>query len=311
MCPNTKFQLALSFALCAIPSFAPAKQGPERQGEAYTFALRFLGSVEAGRARLAISPPVPKSQSHIIRIAAEAEALGLAKALTGLHENYRLELDSATFLPRSIILEETGWRVRSANVVLDGKTASLTIKRPQGESQYKALMPSEPLEPLSVLLLLRALRLHDGDEIDLVLLDGSAFYQGTMQVVGREEVLLPFGAQKAIKLACKGERISIVGHKIGKPPRYGTVWVSDDKARIPLRIEGETELGKAEFVLTSVEKGRKPLPLPQKIIGLTQRPFVPGSRQASMPPTSPTSATSPLQSPTSPIPPTPPASFTQ
>lgn len=255
----------------ALAASAASKARPQRQGEAYTFSLRFLGSVDAGRARLAISPPTQQGDSSVIHIVAEAEALGLAKAISGLHEHYRLVLDGATLLPRSIHLEESGWRVRTAKITLDGKSVDLDIKRPQGDHRAKVSMPTEPLDPLAALLLLRAMRLHDGDKLDLVVLDGSAFYQGTMEVVAHEELATPSGPQKAIKIQCRGERIANGGQKVGRPPRFGMVWVSDDAARIPLRIEGETELGKAEFVLTSFEPGRKPLPMPKKIVGINER----------------------------------------
>ncbi len=264
--------VGLSLSSVASQAAGPApKVHPQRQGEAYTFSLRFLGSVDAGRARLAISPPTPQGDGTVIHIVAEAEALGLAKAISGLHENYRLDLDGATLLPRHIHLQESGWRVRTADITLDGKNVDLHITKPTGEQKARMTMPSEPLDPLAALLLLRSMRLHDGDKLDLVVLDGSAFYQGTMEVLAHEVLTTPLGSQKAIKIQCRGERIANGGQKIGRPPRFGTVWVSDDAGRVPLRIEGETELGKAEFVLTSFEPGRRPLPLPKKVFGISER----------------------------------------
>lgn len=304
--------LLAGLSLCGTPTRVDAanatqKPRPQRQGEAYTFSLRFLGSVDAGRARLAISPPTQQGDASVINIVAEAEALGLAKAISGLHEQYRLVLDSSTLLPRSIHLEESGWRVRTANITLDGKSVDLDITRPQGQHRAKVSMPSEPLDPLAALLLLRAMRLHDGDKLDLVVLDGSAFYQGTMEVITHEELTMPSGPQKAIKILCRGERIANGGAKVGKPPRFGTVWVSDDAARIPLRIEGETELGKAEFVLTSFEPGRKPLPIPKKVVGVTERRSEPTPKappamandQVTPPAASPATASPPPASTTS------------
>ena len=102
---------------------------------------------------------------------------------------------------------------------------------------------------------LAALRLQDGDKVDLVVMDGTAFYQGTMEVLGREVTQSGLGPRAAIKILCSGVRITENGGKVNRPVRTGLVWVSDDAARLPLRVEGETELGKAEFVLTSFEPG--------------------------------------------------------
>ena len=262
----------------AKPPREPLPKPPVvRRGEAYTFGLRFLGSVDAGRARLSISPPSPRDAEPVVRIEAEAEALGLAKAITGLHEHYQLVLSAQTLLPRTIVLHETGWRVRKANISIEGNNVHFAVERPSGRQNYSVLVPQKPLEPLSVLLLLRALKLAQGDQIDLVLLDGSSFYEGTMQVVGKEEVTTPIGRHAAIKIACRGERITVGGKKLGKPPRFGIVWVSDDSIRLPLRIEGETELGRAEFVLTSFDRGNTPLPLPKQPEAMTVRPAPPDS----------------------------------
>jgi hypothetical protein len=102
-------------------------------------------------------------------------------------------------------------------------------------------------------------------------MDGTAFYQGTMEVAGREDLTTELGTQRVIKLVCRGERINENGQKLARPPRTGTLWVSDDAARLPLRIEGETELGKAVFALTSYEPGRRPLQPPRKLTGITEQ----------------------------------------
>src|SRR3569832_2296720 len=64
---------------------APARPAVPRLGEAFTFSLKFLGLFDAGRARLAIAPPVKVGTGWQINAVGEAEALGLAKAITGLH----------------------------------------------------------------------------------------------------------------------------------------------------------------------------------------------------------------------------------
>ena len=79
---------------------ADLARGAARQGDAFTFSLKFLGSIDAGRARFAVSPPMQSPAGPIIQVVAEAEAMGLAKLLTGLHEDYRLVLDATTLLPR-------------------------------------------------------------------------------------------------------------------------------------------------------------------------------------------------------------------
>lgn len=250
---------------------ADLQRGAARQGDAFTFSLKFLGSIDAGRARFAVSPPMQSPTGPIIQVVAEAEAMGLAKLLTGLHEDYRLVLDAATLLPRKMHLIESGQRSRTAIIDITDKRIDIFVKKPDAERRLSGTLPTQPLEPIAVLLLMRALRLQDGDKVDLVVMDGTAFYQGTMEVLGREVTQSGLGPRAAIKILCSGVRITENGGKVNRPVRTGLVWISDDAARLPLRVEGETELGKAEFVLTSFEPGRRPLAMPKKLQGITER----------------------------------------
>lgn len=278
-----------------------------RQGEAYTFSLRFLGAVDAGRARLAIAPPIKSGPDSVINVVGEGEAIGFAKALTGLHEEYRLVLDAGTLLPRRMQFNETGMRVRTATLIMTGKKVDITVKRPDAERRVIATMPSEPVEPVAVLLMLRAARLKDGDKLDLTFIDGAAFYQGTIEVVGREDLSTAIGTRAAIKLACTGERINEFGQKVpNRPPRRGTVWISDDAERLPLRIEGESDLGRAEFALTSYDLGRRPLQLPKKLVGLVERLASEAAPAPAQPPAQPPIAApqppAPIPNPILPVP---------
>lgn len=251
---------------------AAAQAGPRaRQGEAFTFSLKFLGSVDAGRARMAVSPPTAGPEGPVINVIAEAEATGFAKALTGLHEDYRLVLDAATWLPRRMQLVESGLRTRTAIIEVTDRRVAIHVKQPGRDKEWSGVLPSQPLEPLAVLMLLRVARLRAGDKLELVVMDGTAFYQGTIEVVGREELGTTLGTRQAVKLLCRGERISETGVKIGRPPRTATLWITDDAARLPLRVEGETELGKAEFELTGYEPGRRPLVPPKKLVGIVEQ----------------------------------------
>jgi hypothetical protein len=168
-------------------------------------------------------------------------------------------------------LVESGMRSRTVVIDVTDRRIDIWAKQPNGERRWSGNLPGPPVEPIAVLLLMRLARLKDGDKLSLVVMDGTAFYLGTMEVLGRQDIQSELGTRRAIKLACTGERINENGEKLARPPRRGTVWVSDDAARLPLRIEGETELGKAVFALTSYEPGRRPLPLPKKLTGITEQ----------------------------------------
>lgn len=242
-----------------------------RQGEAFTFEIMFSGMVEAGRARLAVAPPSASPAGPQIHILGEVEATGFAKAVTGLHDDYRLVLDATTWLPRSLTLVESGQSSRTVVVQINDRQVNLSSKDPNGEKRWSGILPSPPIDPIAVLLLLRTARLNDGDKLTLVVIDASVFYLSTIEVAGREDTTGAFGTRRAIKLICSGQRIDENGQKLARPLRSATIWVSDDALRLPLRIEGDTELGKAEFALTSYEPGIRPPQRPKILSGIVEQ----------------------------------------
>lgn len=251
----------------------PAHAQPVRSGEAYTFAVKILGSVDAGRARLALSPPQQTPSGSVVRVVGESEALGMAKALTDWRQRYSLVLDGMTLLPRRIEQIDTGAHPRQATFVVDGRSFEMTVKKPSGEWHTKGELSAALLDPMSVLLLMRGLRLQDGDKLTLAVTGGSAIYRGSLTVAGRESLQTIHGTRRTIHLLGRGERLNERGEVMGKSPWLGELWLSDDAARLPLKISAETILGLAEFSLTSHEPGTKPLAIPRNspAIGVESR----------------------------------------
>ena len=263
---------ALALCFVGFGDSVAAQAPPARRGEAFTFAVKLLGSVDAGRARLALSPPQPSPSGAVVRVVGQSEALGVAKALTGWRQQYNLALDAATLLPKRIEQVDSGRTPREALFVVNGRSFDMTVKKPGGEWHAKGELKSELLDPMAVLLLLRTVKLNDGDRLSLVVTGGTAVYRSTLTVRGREQLTTFAGPRRAIHLLGRGERINERDEVIGKSPWLGDVWLSDDSARLPLRISAETILGIAEFTLTSYEAGTRPLALPRSPHGIVLEP---------------------------------------
>ncbi len=272
-----------ALAVFCTSALASAQGQPARRGEAFTFAVKLLGSLEAGRARLALSPPQPSPAGPIVRVIGESEAVGVAKALTGWHQNYNLILDAATLLPKRIEQVDTGKVPRQATFVVNGKTFEMTVKKPGGEWHAKGELRSELLDPMSVLLLLRGVKLVDGEKLSVVVTGGTAVYRGDLTVIGREQIVTAAGPKRAIRLDGRGMRINERDEVIGQSPWLGEIWLSDDAYRLPLHIKAETILGVAEFSLTSYEAGTRPLPVPRNPHGIVIVPKS-ASRDTAAPP---------------------------
>lgn len=274
---SRQFLLAVLVALGCLAGplrkggWAQSEAPRQRLGEAFIWSVRFLGLFDAGRARLAISPPVRGPQGQLtVNVVGEVEATGLIRALLGLHADYRVLLDGTSLATRRMEIEESGYRTRTIQVTVDGRRIEQYARKPGKEIRLPGQLPSEPLEPVAVILLLRAARLAQGDRLELIAMDGTDLYQGVLEVLGREELKSSLGTQSAIKILCRGERINHLGQNLGKPPRQATLWVSDDTYRLPLRVEAQTAYGTGQFELTNYEPARRPIPIPAKPTGITE-----------------------------------------
>ena len=103
------------------------------------------------------------------------------------------------------------------------------------------------------MLYLRSQPLTDGSVHRVVVYATTNAYLATVTVVGRDEISVRAGSYKAIKLDL---RLSRVGKHLELEPhrkfRRATIWVSDDRDRILLRIEAQIFVGTVFAELQSV-----------------------------------------------------------
>ena len=105
----------------------------------------------------------------------------------------------------------------------------------------------------SAMLYLRSQPLTDGSVHRVVVYATTNAYLATVTVVGRDKISVRAGTYKAIKVDLRLDR---VGKHLELEPhrkfRHGTIWVSDDRDRILLRIEAQIFVGTVFAELQSV-----------------------------------------------------------
>jgi hypothetical protein len=105
----------------------------------------------------------------------------------------------------------------------------------------------------SAMLYLRSRPLTGGSVHRVVVYATTNAYLATVTVVGRDEISVRAGTYKAIKVDLRLDR---VGKHLELEPhrkfRHGTIWVSDDRDRILLRIEAQIFVGTVFAELQSV-----------------------------------------------------------
>lgn len=119
---------------------------------------------------------------------------------------------------------------------------------PAGIARWKKIKEEPMRDILAALLFVRSQRLASGDEVVVSAFPGDAPFLAETKVKGRETLTVAGQPRATIKMEFTLKRIVTKGEKKGQLEphgkfRRGTVWVSDDADRLPLRAEVEIFVG--------------------------------------------------------------------
>jgi len=230
-------------ALAAAPYFIP--------GETMTWNISFAG-IEGGRARLAVGQVGNEEGRRLVVLHADAESAGLAAVIAQGHDTVQSWIDVDSGIPTRTESSTTGSGkplVVRAERVAGEPVADVQIwSEKSGDKgiRKKTRLPTvHTHDPLSALLALRGWDAPRGGRASVYSIGGTRLWKNVFTVEGREEVDGPLGRRAAIRIRGMSTRIQPVTlvDDTSKPPRTFTVWLTDDRQRIPIRFAAHTELG--------------------------------------------------------------------
>lgn len=249
---------ALALALVFIPGFAeaadwrerlkPEAPGPFPVVRPFDATYRFGWSdIEAARADVTV-----RHEGEKVIVKAEGGTKGLARPLYQLDARHQAELlipglqslwfhQKEDYAKRSITTDaafkEKGlWRMRRVST------------DPPEKAKWKKISVKPIRDMVAAMFFIRSQSLADGDKVGVIAFPGDSAYFVEVTVTGRETLLVKGTEWKAIKLQLDLHKIAMDGPSKGsleshKKFRSGTVWLSDDENRIPLRAEVNIFIG--------------------------------------------------------------------
>lgn len=122
----------------------------------------------------------------------------------------------------------------------------VTPSSPDSYAKWKRLKVQPTRDIVGAMFFIRSQPLRDGDKVGLIAFPGDSPYLVEVEVEKRESLTIGGTARPAIKLGFKLQKIETKGGERlaeHKKFRNGTVWLSDDQDRIPLRAEVNIFIG--------------------------------------------------------------------
>jgi Protein of unknown function (DUF3108) len=185
------------------------------------------------------------------------QTIGFVRALWKLDVNYRAVANAQTLRPIETQQAEN-YRQKKLITNLTFTNKGVTRARTEsrgGPSATKTRQFNFPdlFDLHSAMLYLRSQPLSDSSVDRVVVYAATNAYLATVTVVGRDQISVHAGTYKAIKLDL---RLNRIGKHLELEPhrkfRRATIWVSDDRDRILLRIEAQVFVGTVFAELHSV-----------------------------------------------------------
>ncbi len=116
---------------------------------------------------------------------------------------------------------------------------------PKDVAKWKKIKVEPVRDTISAMLFIRSQVLNDGDTIGVVAFPGDAPFLVEVTVAKHEQIKIAGVSRKAIKLDFQIQRIEVKKHRLAPHGKFrsGSVWLSDDENRIPLRAEVDVFIG--------------------------------------------------------------------
>lgn len=223
----------------------PATYRFPQQAYVYNVAWRL---VPAGTATLRVQPAGAEQ-----RVIGTADSAGVVSVLYRVRDRFESFLDPRTYCSRAISKKtEEGFRRLETNIRFDyarGKSVleERNLKNNQTKRQENDI-PACVTDVISALFYAGSLPLAPGEVSVFPLNDGGRTAEVRATVEGREEVKVPAGTFRTIRVRAEATQ--------GDARERGKVWIwySDDAHRTPVRMRARLTWGTLNFELARTEK---------------------------------------------------------
>lgn len=222
--------------------FLVVGQNSFKSGEFFKYRLRY-GVFNTSQATLTLSEKDYKGKK-VYHAYGEGRTTGLARVFFKVDDIYESYFDKNTITPyyfnRDIY---EGGYTKKLNFFFNQDNHSVLIKDLETKSQKNISIEASVKDVMTALYYFREFvdtaSLKEGQEVSLdMIFDDDEIFKFKLKFLAREEIDTKFGRMKALKF-----RPLVQDGRVFKEQESLTLWVSDDKNRIPLKVSASLRVG--------------------------------------------------------------------
>lgn len=194
------------------------------------------------------------------RVGVQGKSTGLARALWQLDASYEGDGNRLTLLPRHFSqLEKYSKRKIEMEAIFEPEGVwRLRQGTPGNPAKWKQVRFPNLRDLVATMLFIRSQPLEKGDVVSVVAYPGDSMFLAKVRVLSKGKLNIAGRERDAIKLDLNIQRVVMKGPKKGQlepHPKFkgGTVWISNDADRVPLRVEVNIFIGYVYGELTSLK----------------------------------------------------------
>ena len=193
----------------------------------------------------------------------EGGTVGAARALWSLNATHRAEFFLEGLRSREFQQEEKYLHhvIKTRAIFDSGGCSRLRAREPRrGESRWKRFALEGIRDLVAAMFFIRSQRLEVGDRVKVLVFPGDSPFLAEVKVVRREGLYWRGMSRAALRMEFEISRIRTERGVAVSVERYrkfrkGSIWLSDDGMRFPLRAEVEIFVGFVYAELVSLEFG--------------------------------------------------------
>lgn len=230
----------LSFGQAANNDYAPSEFA-FKQGEWLKFRLSYSNFLNAGYATLEVKHA---KENHLdaFHIKGFGESTGIVSWFFKVEDDYQSYFYKETLEPYRFIrkINEGGYK-KNKEILFDQQSNIATVKNHKNKTEENYPIEDNIQDMISALYYIRnqdISNLSVNDEIELKLFFDQETYIFKLLFLGKEVIKTKFGNVKSLKF-----RPMVQAGRVFKEQESVTIWVTDDKNKIPLKIKASLAVG--------------------------------------------------------------------